>query len=129
MCVVVDDLCMVGDSIAMKEFERLKKEFSFGKWNQESGTFCGRDITRTNGGGFQITQQKQVYNIDEINIPKDLLDHDLADSKLIKELRSRIGQALYVAKSVYTRPQGCQQVHTTMEAKDRSLSRDCWFSK
>ena len=29
ICVVVDDLCMVGDPLAMKEFEKLKKEFSF----------------------------------------------------------------------------------------------------
>ena len=56
--VVVDDLFMVGDSLAMTEFEKLNKEFSFGKWNQESGTFCGRDITRTSDGGFRITKTK-----------------------------------------------------------------------
>ena len=90
ICVVVDDLCTVGDSIATEDFEKLKERFSFGKWSQESGTFCGRDITRTSEGGFRINQQKKVDNIEEITIPKDLTDHDLADATLIKELRSRI---------------------------------------
>jgi len=98
ICVVVNDLCMVGDSIATKEFQKLKERFSFGKWSQESRTFCGRDITRTSEGGSPIHQLKNVNNIEEITIPKDLMDHDLVDAKLITELRSRIGQALYVAR-------------------------------
>ena len=60
--------------------------------------FLWKGHTRTNEGGFRITIQKKADNIDEINIVKDLSDHDLADSKLIKELRSRICQALYVAR-------------------------------
>ena len=58
--VVVDDLCMVGNDLAIQEFDKLKIEFSFGKWNRESGTFCGRDITRIEDGGFRISQQKNV---------------------------------------------------------------------
>ena len=96
--MVVDDLCMVGDDLAMKEFEKLKTEFSFGKWNQESGTFCGRDITRTEDGGFRISQQKKVDGLEEITIPKGVVDNEMAGPRLIQELRSRIGQGLNVAR-------------------------------
>ena len=97
-CVVVDDLCMVGDDLAMKEFEKLKTEFSFGKWNRESGTFCGRDITRTEDGGFRISQQKKVDGLEDITIPKGVVDHEMAGPRLIQELRTQIGQGLYVAR-------------------------------
>ena len=76
----------------------MKTEFSFGKWNRESGTFWGRDITRTEDGGFRISQQKKVDGLEEITILKGVVDHEMAGPRLIQELRSRIGQGLYVAR-------------------------------
>ena len=98
ICVVVDDLCMVGDQTAMREVQKLKKRFSFGKRSYDTGTVCGRDIIRTEGGGFRINQQKKVSALEEIDLDKGLLDAGPADEKLIKELRSRVGQALYILR-------------------------------
>ena len=70
-------LCMVGDDLVMKEFEKLKKELSFGKWNRESGAFGGRDITRIEDNGFRISQQ--VDGLEEITV------HDMVGPRFFQK--------------------------------------------
>jgi hypothetical protein len=104
MCVVVDDLCMVGDSKAQLVFDKIREKFKCGKWSHDEGSFCDRDIHKVKDGFF-VEQSKKMQDLTTIEIPRGRRGEDEVSADLVTEIRNRVGKCLYISRE--TRPDMC----------------------
>jgi len=97
ICVVVDDMMMVYAEKAEDVVSWLSKQFEYGKWEDGSGRFCGRQIDEEPGCAL-IHRRHKIEKIEPLKIPNDAQDEDELSAHELTGFRSAIGQALYAAR-------------------------------
>lgn len=98
--LATDDLINGGTSEHWERMEKLRSSYRFGKWDYDSGRFCGKDINRLKDGSITISQQyyAELKCCERIHIPKHLPDEQECTPDQVKDLRSKIGALCWLAK-------------------------------
>ena len=58
--VATDDLVSGGNNRHQSLMEQLKSRYKFGKWEFDTGRFCGKDVQQHKDGSIHVTQQTML---------------------------------------------------------------------
>eukprot|EP00435_Cladocopium_sp_Y103_P008670 s753_g2.t1 len=98
--VATDDLVSGGNERHQALMQQLKSRYKFGKWEYDSGRFCGKDIQQRKDSSIHVSQQYYVEQkcTDRIVIPKGTNNDTPCTSEQVKQLREKVGALSWLSK-------------------------------
>ena len=98
--LATDDLINGGNEKHQSLMHALHSKYKFGKWEYDSGRFCGKDITQNKDFSISISQQyySELKCKERLHIPKGLSNETECDSDRIRALREKVGALSWLAK-------------------------------
>eukprot|EP00435_Cladocopium_sp_Y103_P035529 s1685_g9.t1 len=98
--VATDDLVSGGNARHHTLMEQLRSQYKFGKWEYDSGRFCGKDLQQHKDGSIHVSQQYYAEQrcCDRIHIPKGVENDTPCTTEQIKQLREKVGALSWISK-------------------------------
>ena len=98
--VATDDLVSGGGQRHQQLMEQLRSKYKFGKWEYDSGRFCGKDIQQRKDGTIHLSQQYYAEQkcYDRIIIPKNADNETPCDAEQVRQLREKVGALSWLSK-------------------------------
>jgi hypothetical protein len=114
--VATDDLVSGGGQRHQNLMEQLRSKYKFGKWEYDSGRFCGKDIQQRKDGTIHLSQQYYAEQKchDRIVIPKGADNDTPCNTEQVRQLREKVGALSWLSKE--TRADLASSVSLLMQA-------------
>ena len=90
--VATDDLVTGGNERHQVLMEELHQKYKLGKWEHDTGRFCGKDVRQDQNHSIFVSQQyyTELKCKDKIKIPNGSSDDDPCTADQVRELRKRL---------------------------------------
>eukprot|EP00435_Cladocopium_sp_Y103_P020687 s58_g5.t1 len=98
--VATDDLVSGGNERHLQLMEQLRSRYKFGKWEFDSGRFCGKDIHQRKDYSIHVSQQYYAEQKcwERISIPKNVSNDTQCDTEQVRVLREKVGALSWISK-------------------------------
>eukprot|EP00435_Cladocopium_sp_Y103_P035426 s3103_g9.t1 len=98
--VATDDLVSGGNARHQALMEQLKSKYKFGKWEFDTGRFCGKDIQQRKDKSIHVSQQYYAEQKcwERISIPKGAQNEMPCNAEQVKQLREKVGALSWISK-------------------------------
>jgi hypothetical protein len=98
--LATDDLVSGGNARHQQLMDQLRARYKFGKWEHDTGRFCGKDIQQLKDYSIHVNQQYYAEQKcwERIPIPKGVPNDMPCSVEQVRQLREKVGALSWISK-------------------------------